>query len=32
MTERGRQMVECHHSLDRMLNRLEEIYRRHLVD
>jgi len=32
MTERGRQMVERHHSLDHMLDRLQEIYRRHLAD
>lgn len=30
MTERGRQRVERHHSLDHMLDRLEEIYRWHL--
>jgi glycosyltransferase involved in cell wall biosynthesis len=30
MTERGRQRVERQHSLDHMLDRLEEIYRRHL--
>jgi glycosyltransferase involved in cell wall biosynthesis len=30
MTERGRAYVETHHSLDRMLQMIEELYRRHL--
>jgi glycosyltransferase involved in cell wall biosynthesis len=30
MTERGRAFVEAHHSLDRMLETIEALYRRHL--
>jgi glycosyltransferase involved in cell wall biosynthesis len=30
MAERGRAFVEAHHSLDRMLQTIEELYRRHL--
>jgi glycosyltransferase involved in cell wall biosynthesis len=30
MTERGRAFVEAHHSLDRMLETIEELYRLHL--
>ena len=31
MAENGRRLVEQHHGLEHMLNRLEEIYANHLV-